>query len=476
MLLVHDLLLSKKGLSAPQAHPLSVAVTRHKARLNAELTKQRIFLGYHSLEALRECVNEGGIDQSSSEATKVVPHPRWIRINALKTSLTQLLETTFKGYQQVDNLEDILAAPAAQKSYFMDNNVPDLIALPPRAEIPEKRAYESGEIIFQDKASCFPAYLLDLGPDGGDVIDACAAPGNKTTHLAALSSASLHGKPIRKIFAFERDRQRIKTLQKMVSVAAASKLVTIAGAIDFLQTSSSDDRYANVTAILLDPSCSGSGIVGRDDEPVLHLPTITATAQSVKGTKSKKRKREQQNVQEERPKLAHENDTSTAESETQLSERLEALSTFQLKLLQHAMTFPSARKIVYSTCSVHFQENEGVVISGFLSKSAKQRGWRLLSRAEQVSGLRQWDIRGDEKGCEQLLAGMNEPCILGDAGQIADSCVRCEKGTTAGTMGFFVAGFVRDDTPERSNPPHQADTGDLDGEEIEEWNGFSDTE
>jgi hypothetical protein len=43
-------------------------------------------------------------------------------------------------------------------------------------------------------------------------------------------------------------------------------------------------------------------------------------------------------------------------------------------------------------------------------------------------------------------------------------------------MGFFVAGFVRDDTPERSNPPHQADTGDLDGEEIEEWNGFSDTE
>jgi hypothetical protein len=42
---------------------------------------------------------------------------------------------------------------------------------------------EQGALLLQSRASCMPAHALRPEP-GWQVIDACAAPGNKTTHLA----------------------------------------------------------------------------------------------------------------------------------------------------------------------------------------------------------------------------------------------------------------------------------------------------
>jgi len=41
--------------------------------------------------------------------------------------------------------------------------------------------------------------------------------------------------------------------------------------------------------------------------------------------------------------------------------RLESLSRFQVKILNHALSFPNVRQVVYSTCSIHEIENEAVV-------------------------------------------------------------------------------------------------------------------
>ena len=38
--------------------------------------------------------------------------------------------------------------------------------------------------------------------------------------------------------------------------------------------------------------------------------------------------------------------------------RLHSLATMQLRLLLHAFSFPSARSVVFSTCSVHPIEDE----------------------------------------------------------------------------------------------------------------------
>lgn len=82
---------------------------------------------------------------------------------------------------------------------------------------------------------------------------------------------------------------------------------------DVLEVTAQD--CPNVQYILLDPSCSGSGMLTR------------------------------------------------AENEEKDMSRLHKLAGLQKKLLIHAMTtFPNVQKIVYSTCSIYAEENEEVLL------------------------------------------------------------------------------------------------------------------
>jgi len=155
--------------------------------------------------------------------------------------------------------------------------------------------------------------------------------------------------------------------------------------VDFLAIDVSDEKYAHVTHILLDPSCSGSGIINRLD----HLVESEAEGSSV----------------------AH-------------VERLTKLATFQLQMLCHAMKFPRIEKIVYSTCSIHPEENEQVVAAALRSTEAIAGGFRLAPRSEV---LPEWPRRG-------------QPGNLDDAA--TEAVLRCSPEEDS-TNGFFVSCFIR---------------------------------
>lgn len=221
--------------------------------------------------------------------------PRYIRVNTKKSTLKEVEQELEKKNLTKD------------KEYKLDHIIPNLISIPETIKLHNDPLLTDGKIVIQDKASCLPSFLMyDIMNEMkciGNVIDACAAPGNKTSHIADL----LHHQ---QIYAFDRDAKRLKTLEKLVqnlgltNVKAQNK--------DFKEVNPKD--YKDVNGIILDPSCSGSGILNREKE-----------------------------------------------DEEYLKNRLKNLSNLQISLIKHAFKFPSVKIVTYSTCSIHDEENEKVV-------------------------------------------------------------------------------------------------------------------
>lgn len=339
-----------------------------------------------------------------------------------------------------------------------DKHIPNLLALPPATDLSKTPAYLNGQIILQDKASCFPAYLLNPKLEDGDCLDACAAPGNKTTHLSAILNDEGQATSRPKIYACERDKGRASALVTLLKKAGAQDYVVAKVGLDFLKSDPAKSPWNSVGTLLLDPSCSGSGIVGRGDALNIVLPSKGAS--DLLKVHSKKRKRKP--PPETSPKIHDVPEESLIDEDKlleQLSVRLAALSFFQLKLLLHAFHFPNAHRVTYSTCSIYAEENEHVVMKALESSIAQEKGWRILRREEQISGMKIWKLRGKVDACLEV-ANDEET----DSAEIAEACIRCEKGTNEGTQGFFVAAFVRH-------------VGNHAMEELmdQEWEGFHDS-
>ena len=261
--------------------------------------------------------------------------PRYVRVNTLKTSK----ENTVEYFQERKFIfmHHAESDAISKNEFTIDKDIPDLMIFSPNTDFHATELYKEGSLVLQDKASCLPAFILNP-PQGSVIIDACAAPGNKSSHLASIM------KNKGTVYAFDLDEGRLKLMKSLLSKTSATCVQPLHQ--DFLKAHHDHPVYSEVEYILLDPSCSGSGIVSRMDK---YLDS------------------EQNEVSQETEK------------------RLNGLCRFQTAVLSHALGFPKVKKVIYSTCSIFQEENENVVEKAYM---------RFGDAFELVNILPNWKNRG----------------------------------------------------------------------------------
>lgn len=131
--------------------------------------------------------------------------------------------------------------------------VPEGLVLDGPFDAQSSQLWRAGAIMPQSRASMLVSRILAPEP-GQRVLDLCAAPGGKTTHLAALMEGA------GEVLAVERHPGRAAALRRTCQRLQAERVsVEVGDAADFPRQR--PDTVAAYDRVLVDPPCSGLGTV-----------------------------------------------------------------------------------------------------------------------------------------------------------------------------------------------------------------------
>lgn len=253
-----------------------------------------------------------------------------LRINPLKASIDTVETAMQAAGVQVQRL------PQLPQALRLKGSTGSIQKLP---------GFNEGWWTIQDSSAQLVSHLLNPQPNDV-VIDACAAPGGKTTHLAELMCDR------GTIWACDQAASRLKKLQANTQRLQLQSIQICTGdSRDFPQFTQTAD------AVLLDAPCSGLGTLHR--RPDIRWRCTPA--------------------------------------------RVQELSVLQGELLTHTATWVKPGGVlVYATCTLHTQENEAV-IQAFLERhphwctdappptlsafSTPQGGLKVLPHQHQMDGF-----------------------------------------------------------------------------------------
>ena len=212
-----------------------------------------------------------------------------LRANALlatRDEVAAALDAAGIAWQPVSWYDDAFILPCAREK-----------------DVWELDVYRDGHVYLQSLSSMIPALALGAR-NGDDVCDMCAAPGGKTTQIAALARGAY-------VTACEMHAPRADKLEHNLEKLGARNVTVMRTDARRL------DEFFSFDRILVDAPCSGSGTLRADDPRVAKRFTQALVDKSVKSQR--------------------------------------ALLSKGLSLLRPGGT------LVYSTCSILGRENEAVL-------------------------------------------------------------------------------------------------------------------
>jgi 16S rRNA (cytosine967-C5)-methyltransferase len=181
------------------------------------------------------------------EANQAAP-PLWLRVNVRETSSAAYAE-------RLRSETGVEATPLA--------GFPDALRLSQPLPVGRISAFQDGHVSVQDAGSQLAAPLLAPAP-GSRVLDACAAPGGKATHLLERCGGDLD------LVALDEDPMRMARVRENLK-RLHLKATTLVG------DARTPDSWWNgkpFDSILLDAPCSGTGVIRRHpDIKLLRRPS-----------------------------------------------------------------------------------------------------------------------------------------------------------------------------------------------------------
>ena len=186
-------------------------------------------------------LKEFGIETAGAICAANNRRPPWtLRVNTLKISRENLMAELQKSGVHSRPTPFSPDGLIAEKSPFPEGGT----------------LFQTGLFFLQDEGSQIVPYLLQPRP-GEKILDACSAPGGKSTHIAQLMANQ------GQIIAFDRQKKKIERVRENASRLGISMLTALpadAGLPLPIQAGPGFDR------ILIDAPCTGLGTLHRNPE------------------------------------------------------------------------------------------------------------------------------------------------------------------------------------------------------------------
>ena len=206
-----------------------------------------------------------GISDALARLSVSASHPRWLierwaethgllEAEKMARANNEPAPTAFRVIKTRADASEVLEQLTAAGAQLTRSKIADSAWRIKGANNLLPKLVETGQIYIQDEASQLVAQIVDAR-EGQRILDVCAAPGGKTTQIAA-------GAPDSRVVAGDLHEHRIRTVASLARLQNLNNIHAVT--LDALQPLPLND--ARFDRVLVDAPCSGTGTLRRNPE------------------------------------------------------------------------------------------------------------------------------------------------------------------------------------------------------------------